>query len=470
MNIFKDEKDKNYDLNSISKAKKREIENELVFINLSRIKTFNYILLIIVSILLFIHDYASYTKGLFNHNPGFMHLFLAHVAYIINLSMILVFIVINEKGKKKFISGNFIQNFFSIVLLFNCLYATFADLQIHGLMTIFVMAAFGLAIMIYLKPFNSVVFYSIYLGAFFLMIILMGIPFYKLISYFINSTLTVVIALLISMSLFRLKTRDLIRNIIIKQQNENLESKNQELHKLSSMKDNFVAIVNHDLKNIMGSIASSTKFLLKRKLPDNFRDYITVLNKTTNTLLKLSDDFLQVSLFQSGRIKLNLSFVNIKEIIEDVIKTYEQGIKIEKKNIIYNVNENLNIRIDREKMFTVFSNLVSNALKFTASGGEIIITCLVTNGELSVHIVDNGIGIPGDKLTKIFHPYEKVSIKNPDGTKSTGLGLAICKHIIALHNGQIMVESQIGKGSDFFFSIPVYVSENEEKHYYSESG
>ncbi len=439
--------------------KKHQIHGELVQINVKRIKPLCYIIFILAALLIFFRD-IPHLQG--KYSRGYSNLFLAHFSFIFNTSLILVLIKIYFQFDKNVFFGKFIIYYTIISLLFTCFYATYADMLITNDIIIFQMGALGVAVMVYIKPINSVIIYSAYQLS---LIIMISLPVFQESPnnlHYINSAVIILASVLISASLYKMSVRDLIRGFIIEDKKCELEATNVQLKNLSVMKDNFVAMVNHDLKNIMGSIASSTKFLLKRKLPDNFRDYITVLNKTTNTLLKLSDDFLQVSMFQSGRIKLNLSFINLNELIEDVIKTYELIIKSQNKILKRDFAEDITVELDREKMFTVFSNLISNAIKFTRQGDTIKIIAEKTNGTIKIRVIDNGIGIPHDKIGKIFLPYEKVTIKGAKNKHSTGLGLSICKHIVELHNGEIYAESTENVGSNFYFYIPIKFNKNEK--------
>ncbi len=448
-------------MNSLSDEKVYKVKHELAEINMQRIKQLSFILIFIMCVLL-IYDYYNYTRGYWAANPGYLHLTYARFIFIFGLGLLLALIKFNSY-QNIYILKHIIIHLSVIVLLGCSFYITYAYILINGLITVFALGAFGLAIVIYLNPVSSFIYYFIYYGALILLSFSIDLPPRRPSSYLINSTIIITISFYVSRSVYKMKIKDIIRGIVIEEQNAKLESKNNELKSLSSMKDNFVAMVNHDLKNVMGSILSSTKYILKSDLSDEFKEYVYLLNKTTKTLLKLADDFLQVALFESGKIKLDFQVVNLRSLVDDVINTF--SFIFENRNIktICEINRDIDLEIDPEKIYTVFSNLISNSLKFTQSGGKIKIFEQRKEECIEIHVIDEGIGIPNEKLEKIFLPYEKVQLEGIDGEKGTGLGLAICRQIIELHNGKINVKSELGKGSDFFFSIPFKSGKKNEK-------
>jgi len=129
----------------------------------------------------------------------------------------------------------------------------------------------------------------------------------------------------------------------------------------------------------------------------------------------------------------------------------------EKKNIRLTVfiDENYEIHLDFAKITQVLNNLISNSLKFTSSGGEIKIEQISDSNSVTLHIIDTGNGIKEEQIPYLFTRYSKAQSQGTDGEKGTGLGLAICKLLVEAHGGKIGVKSEKGKGSDFYFSLPI---------------
>ncbi len=431
------------------------IDEELNKISIRRIKYFSLILIVLAVALLRFFDYPKYIAGLFRINQGYIHLTITHFAYITFSLIVFIIIVLKSKIQSFKIPNNVIITTYTSLCLLASLYGTYADLLIVGSIEIYLMGGFGMAIMMNIKPKTAFIMYLLYYISFVIAASTLNFYANQLLKYYFNSFIITLVCYFTSSSLYKIRVKELTRAILINNQTQELEKKNQELINLSEMKNNFVAMVNHDLKNVMGSLFSSTSYLLKRKLPNEFREYVELLNRTTKTLLQIAEDFLQVSLFESGKIKLNLSEVNFNEIIHEIINTYSVIQKNKNVNIKCNINCSIIVKIDKEKIYTVLRNLISHALKFTGEGKSIFIKCEQINGQIELHFIDNGPGKDENEIEHIFGFYKKKTNYDNDGLIASGLGLAICKKIIELHKGSISVKSKKGQGNDFCIKLPV---------------
>jgi signal transduction histidine kinase len=172
-------------------------------------------------------------------------------------------------------------------------------------------------------------------------------------------------------------------------------------------------------------------------------------------MLKLINDLLDVAKIEAGRLDLELATGNLCGLIEENL-TMNQMLA-EKKSIRLDFAAECGLplfRFDRGKVEQVLNNLISNALKFSAPGTAVTVQASHVNDSVVVSVRDHGQGIPAEELDKLFKPFGKTTVCSTAGEKSTGLGLAICRKIVEGHGGRIWAESELGKGSNFSFSLP----------------
>ncbi len=458
MNIFNINKSRKED--KLTCEEKKLLNAEISKINLIRIKYFSLILITLGISLLILVDFPRYKTGRFKNNPGFLHLTLTHFAYFISSLIFYVLIIIKSNIKKKIFTDNSITLSVSIIILLISLYGTFAGLLIIGSISIFLMGAFGPSVIVNLKPKTSLLIYTSYYLLFIVLVSILNFPGKQLLRYYFNGAVIVFVCFAFSRSLYNIRYRELSRAIIIKNQTKELEKKNKELAELSIMKDNFVAMVNHDLKNVIGSLFSSTSYLLKRKLPDELNEYIRLLNKTTKTLLKISEDFLQVSLFQSRRIMLNYSEVNIQNLVERLITTYISETKEKNIDIKFICNVKQKVKIDSEKIFKVLSNLILIVIEASKNNSKINISIDKNNNLLKFNMIVDEKLFSKNELEIFFEPYENYDFNKSRKIHNPDLTLKICKDIIILHKGEIGVDITPENFTNFYFSIQTLNSES----------
>ncbi|KUO76538.1 MAG: hypothetical protein APF77_05255 [Clostridia bacterium BRH_c25] len=221
------------------------------------------------------------------------------------------------------------------------------------------------------------------------------------------------------------------------------------------LKLELISTVSHELRTPMSSILGFSELLLTRKLSEERnKEYISIINSEAKRLTDLINDFLDIQRMESGKQVFNKQFNCMGQIMEEAVKLFENT--GDKHHIRYNKTTDClpEIYCDKDKMLQVISNILSNAIKYSPDGGEIIVELLEENGKIRVSITDHGLGIPDDVKDKLFTKFYRV--ENDDRRKigGSGLGLAICKEIIRAHGGEIGVESIYGQGSTFYFELP----------------
>jgi PAS domain S-box-containing protein len=244
--------------------------------------------------------------------------------------------------------------------------------------------------------------------------------------------------------------------IITKKQ---IEKNNQELTKLNADKDRFISILAHDLKSPFNSILGFL-FLLTENIRkydiDKIEKQIHIINNSAQNTYKLLEDILIWVKANSGKIPFEPQTLNFANICTDIIENFKLTAKAKNITIKYTENENINIYADINMIHTILRNLISNAIKFTNNGGRINIYGELNNSTVTISVSDNGIGIDSDTLTKLFDISHKITTQGTAKEIGTGLGLLLCKEFIEKHDGKIWVESKVGKGSEFKFTIPLF--------------
>lgn len=238
-----------------------------------------------------------------------------------------------------------------------------------------------------------------------------------------------------------------------------LKQMNAQLEKINAEKNYYLGVAAHDLRGPLGHIKMFSEYLqdeLKHKVDDDQMEYLNIINNSAEYLLRLVNNILDISKIEAGELKLNHQKVDVNEFLEEQVTMVTP--LAQRKNITVAFNNNSNIPtvdFDPIHIAQVLNNLLTNALKFSNEGSQTTISVSNTDTELQVCVKDQGLGIPADELPTIFNAFQKTSVKSTGGEKSTGLGLAIVKKIVEAHSGRIWCESEVGKGTEFCFTIPL---------------
>jgi PAS domain S-box-containing protein len=238
-----------------------------------------------------------------------------------------------------------------------------------------------------------------------------------------------------------------------------LKIKEVQLIRLNADKDRFISILGHDLKspfnNILGLSEVLTEEIHQLRI-DEIEDIANNIFRSSKITNNLLEDILMWARSQSGHIRfkpLEISFYNICKNIIEVLNPNSFAKNI---TIYCPVIDNIVVYADIDMLKTILLNLISNAIKFTNKGGSINIHAELNSEYVTITVSDNGIGIAKDDIVKLFDISQVLTTKGTDGETGTGLGLLICKDFVEKHNGQIRVTSEVGKGSEFIFTLPCH--------------
>ncbi|HEY9246628.1 MAG TPA: sensor histidine kinase [Candidatus Methanoperedens sp.] len=233
--------------------------------------------------------------------------------------------------------------------------------------------------------------------------------------------------------------------------NELLLKANRKLMELDKMKSNIVSMVSHELKTPLTAVKTSSEFLLEDNPdPDTKKEILNLIIRNTDRLTLMVNELLDLSRIESGSMRYRKEIVNLQDIIDAAIRNIKNDIEEKGLSLRIKIPENFpEIQADRDKLIQVFLNLLSNAVKFTNKNGSIEIEAMDLGNKIEIHVRDNGIGIPKDKLDKIFDIFYQVDNTSRRSYGGAGIGLAVTKSIVEGHGGAISVESEPGRGSDF---------------------
>ena len=223
-------------------------------------------------------------------------------------------------------------------------------------------------------------------------------------------------------------------------------------------KSNFISTISHELRTPLFSIQGFLEMILNNKVPDRQKrkHFLALAYEQSKHLHNLLDEILDISRIESGKLDIHIKTVFIAPMIDRVVECLQA--KAIEKGVDLRVNLSsrlLTVQGDEERLEQVVTNLVDNAIKFTPKGGKVLIKGCVKGEDLMVQVLDNGIGIPAEALTELFQRFYQVDNSATREAGGSGLGLYISKQIIEKHGGLIWVESVLGRGSNFNFTIPL---------------
>jgi len=245
--------------------------------------------------------------------------------------------------------------------------------------------------------------------------------------------------------------------IVRKQAEETLKEANEELRKLDQLKSDFISIVSHELRTPIAIMQEGISLCLDGvvgKITDEQGEVLTSTLDTVDRLARLVNDLLDISKIESGKFKLRRSSLDLNQIIKKEYENYEKLTKEKGIRLQMALPEGpLKLYADEDKVTQIFKNLLSNAIRFTEAGGEITIKAEEKDDAIVCGVCDTGTGISKEYIPKLFSKFEQFGKVDGHGYKGTGLGLAIVKGLVEEHEGSIWVESELGKGSEFWFTL-----------------
>lgn len=240
---------------------------------------------------------------------------------------------------------------------------------------------------------------------------------------------------------------------------DEVKQKNEILKDLDDQKNKFLGMAAHDIRNPLGAIKTYCELLLM-KSENSFDDktckIIEHIKHASSYMLYLVNDLLEISVFDSGTVHLNIIEVDLAELIKADLEYFIALAKRKQISVKFKCDEkHSKIFCDPDKVLQIVTNLVTNAIKFSYPGNEIEILLELSQDEMTIVVRDHGMGISPEAKEGLFKPFAKGTSVGTQGEKSTGLGLAIVNRIVSEHKGKIRVESELGKGTTFYVTLPI---------------
>ncbi|MGB8473685.1 MAG: ATP-binding protein [Candidatus Acidiferrum sp.] len=232
-----------------------------------------------------------------------------------------------------------------------------------------------------------------------------------------------------------------------------------ELRRLERVRRDFVANVSHEFRTPLTAIQGFAETLLAGALddPQNRTRFLEIILEHSRRLGRLTEDLLVLSKMDSERLELEIQRLRVSQLIESCLETAQRRAAEKDLRISVNMPQPLpDIAGDRRRLAEVLQNLLDNAIQYTLPGGQITLSAEAGEDEVILTVSDTGIGIPKADQSRIFERFYRVDVARSREAGGTGLGLAIAKHLVEVHGGRLWVDSEVGQGSQFHFSVPVF--------------
>ncbi len=256
-----------------------------------------------------------------------------------------------------------------------------------------------------------------------------------------------------------------LNNELVTLQRE-LAKSNAELEKLIKLKDEFLGMAAHDLRNPLFVVQSCARFLLDRassRLEEEQIEFLSIIESYGGFMLQMVEDLLDVSAIESGRLVLSLEPTDLVALIDRNLVLNSILADSKQIRLSFRHEESLPLMLlDPVKIEQVLNNLISNAVKFSHQGSQVEVGLERMADQVVVSVRDEGQGIPAKEIDRLFKWFGRTSVRGTEGERSTGLGLAIARRIVAGHRGRIWVESEVDKGSTFYVSLPIQFEQGSD--------
>lgn len=265
----------------------------------------------------------------------------------------------------------------------------------------------------------------------------------------------------IQTALQNMKQRMLVKDLLeeeLTRQKIQIEEQKKELETLNATKDKFFSIIAHDLKNPFASLIGASGYLLSSSnelSQEQMTNFLTIINNSAKQGHRLLENLLEWSRMQTGMMSWQPEQVDLWDLVNEVVSLLRGSAETKQIHLEAKIDENLSAFVDSNMINTVVRNLVSNAIKFTPNGGEIIVESRQSKDFVEITVRDNGVGIKAENIEKLFKIDEQVMQNGTENETGTGLGLILCKEFIDKHKGELLVKSEINKGSSFIFRLPM---------------
>lgn len=239
-----------------------------------------------------------------------------------------------------------------------------------------------------------------------------------------------------------------------------------EYEELDRLKGNLLATVSHELRTPLAIIKGYSTMLVdynRRLRSEEKKEYLQSIDRATDRLTELIDHLLDMSRLEAGLLKLDKQPTNISQLIQEVVA--EAKLRAPRHTIETDERQRLpTVEVDARRIRQVLDNIIDNAIKYSNKESKVVVSAQRAGQELLISVADQGIGIPSHELEMVFDRMYRIEQRLTPEMGGIGLGLAICKGLITAHGGRIWVESELGKGSTFCFTLPLVTNAAGQGH------
>lgn len=250
----------------------------------------------------------------------------------------------------------------------------------------------------------------------------------------------------------------ILRDLTERKQSEDaIKNYVQELEDLNTHKESVLAILSHDLRSPLSAIISTTKYLkdnFHRMKSESVQEMLDLLYKSSIDELDMLDYLVEWARIKYASDSFSPSKIKLTEFVEKVFNSLNKTATLNSINLHHQIDADTTVYADSKMLISIIQNIVSNAIKHTENGGEVLISTKTSEDKIVVQVTDTGIGMSKDILEKLFTPQMKTLSESRKKDKGAGIGLLLVKGFLEKNGGEIWVESKVGKGSTFYFSLP----------------
>lgn len=260
----------------------------------------------------------------------------------------------------------------------------------------------------------------------------------------------------IQMIVHNISQRKMLEQQII-QKNQNLQQVNRKLTQVDSMKTQFLANISHELRTPLSIIIAYTESLRDKRITDEEREtFLDVISENGANLLTLINNLLDLSKLRISGQSLDISLSHVHDVVKSIWAGMEKNAEGKGVKLVFEPGDEVPVTyFDNNQFVRVVVCLIQNAIKFTPTGGSVKVTTTSNSDEVSLHVIDTGYGIRPEEIDDIFDAFHQVDGSSSRKEGGLGIGLALAKHIVELHKGRLLVESEYGSGSTFTIALPI---------------
>ena len=239
-----------------------------------------------------------------------------------------------------------------------------------------------------------------------------------------------------------------------------VEQRTNKLIEVIATNTKFISIITHDLRSPFCSILGGLEVIKQKLEPyknEDIEEYINHAIASTHKTLNLLESLSEWAISQNAGKSFNPVKINLYNLLKEESESHSNQLKMKQITLHYFIAQNLNVSADLQMVKTILRNLITNAIKYSYTGGEITVSASESNQFVEITVKDTGIGISAEAQRKLFKTDKFHSTAGTNNEQGTGLGLLLCKEFVEMHGGKIHVESRPEKGSKFIFTLPHYI-------------